>query len=123
MNEHIKKFRKLCLDATSPNDEIWDIKKQEPFFFKILEFVKYNHNCRADFVKEFIAIFYNSSVEWHIIMFCMRSLKWEEVYEYFYELNTVNNDIRTGAVLRNILEVFEDEWEDDDLYDYFREKS
>jgi hypothetical protein len=116
----VDKFWSLCEDATKSWEATPDTKKYEPSFLRILNFIKSNEDFHSEFKKGFIQIIRNPDLAiWEIVMFCMRDLKWREVYEVAHFEHSVSNDIRTKDALEKIMEVFEDEWEDADLFEYY----
>jgi hypothetical protein len=56
-------------------------------------------------------------------MYVMRELKWEEVRDATFKWYLKTTDIRTKAVLEDVLAVFEEEWDGSDLYEYYSKRS
>jgi len=124
MNDIIIQFRKLAKQSWDVLEaNYYDCRKVEPYYVKVLEFVKEHPECRSAFIKEFMGILGSKGMPWELIQFCMRELQWQEIKDAVLlkmkEEIAGNHDWRIISVLSSILEVYEEEWEDSDLYLYY----
>lgn len=122
MNNHIiKKFEDLCYIAKN----IWEnnthgIRDLEPYLLDILKFTKNNLELKSKLAKSFIKIINdhrNGPLE--IVMFAMRELRWEEVMMAALERKRTSTDPRVWTGMNDVLDVYEDDWEDADMYEYY----
>jgi hypothetical protein len=118
-NDVLKQFWSLYNEAKVTLETVLDTKKHEPFLLRILSYVKANEEFKNEFIDSFIHIIQDPEGTLEVVMYSMRELKWKEVYDATLKEYTDSNDIRTKAVLEDVLDVFEDEWDGSDLYDYY----
>ena len=120
MTDPVKKFWDLCKQASMEWEKTADTKLYEPFLLEILNHVKSNSEFVEEFKKCFIQIIKKPEIAiWEIVMYCMRELRWDEIYNAAKEEHFHSDDIRNKDVLENILAVFDDDWEDSDLFEYY----
>jgi len=120
MNDPVNKFWNLCKEASLEWEKTADTKLYEPFLLKVLNHIKSNTNFHEEFQECFIQIIKNPELAiWEIVMFCMRELKWEKVYNTLKEEHFQCMDIRKKHILEDILAVFDDDWENSDLFEYY----
>jgi hypothetical protein len=67
----------------------------------------------------FLSVIGNENEPWELVQFCMRELQWKEGKESITKLRDDSNDLRFVTVMNDILAVYEDKWEDEDLYIYY----
>lgn len=120
----------------SDNNKIWDLNAKakqawkdegiidgvilEPSLLRILNHIKKNQHLKPEFVEYFSLLINDGTVgPYEIIVFCMRELQWQEVADAALNEIEENDDPRIISVMNDILEVYEDEWEDEDLYEYY----
>lgn len=121
MNDPINHFWKLCQEATIVWNKSADTKHYEPYFLKVLTHVKSNENYKEEFKNCFIEIVRNIDLAaWEIVLFCMRELQWKEVYDVVNEQIGISKTIGVKAIMESILQVFDEKWEDSDLFEYYR---
>ena len=128
MNTHdvgpIEEFWRLCRQAGHAWEESADTKYYEPFLLKILRHVTSYPDLRSEFAQCFIDIVHDTTPAiWEIVMYCMRELQWSEVYDAADHEYHSNQDLRVQAVMEDILAVYEDEWENSDLFEYYSQTS
>lgn len=122
MDNVLEKFWELSREATVVWNKHADIKKYEPYFLKILNYVKSNERYNEEFKRCFVDIVRNIDLaSWEIVLFCMRELRWKEVYDVVNEQIDKSKSIGIKSIMESILKVFDDDWEDSDLYEYYRE--
>ncbi len=120
MSDPIKQFWDLCSQAKRVWETIPDTKKFEPFLLDILDHVKRHREFHEEFKRCFIQIIDDPTVApWEVVMYGMRELKWKEVYDVAHEKYIESEDVRIKDVMKNIMAVFDNEWEDSDLYKYY----
>jgi hypothetical protein len=118
----IDKFLILCEEAKIALDNILDTKQHEIFLLAILNHVKSHPGLNDQFKSYFIQIIQDPSGPWEVVMYVMRELKWEEVRDATLKWYLKTTDIRTKAVLEDVLAVFEEEWDGSDLYEYYSKR-
>ena len=95
----------------------------ERAFLDVLRFVKAHPDCREECESAFVnALAGGSQVPWELVQFCMRELRWPRVREEALRIADETTDIRVKAIMRDIAAAYEEEWEDADLYEYYRNK-
>ena len=104
----------MCAWESSP-----DTKKYEPFFINVLKLVKAELDAPLS-EQFFLSLMDDSSNDYtDLIMFCMRELRHPLVKEKAKNLCKVSSDVREKNSYERILSVYEDCWEDQDLFEYF----
>lgn len=108
---------RLSWAATSGTNEI------EHLLIELLMFVR-SHPEAGKHLKECFErlVFDRNLGPLEIIIFCMRELRWPEIKDAVLSKMKGTNDPRILAGLDSVLAVYEDEWEDSDLYEYYRGK-
>lgn len=91
----------------------------EPYLLEILEFAKNNNDSREKLAQCFVCLLNGDSWPIEILEFCMRELQWPSVKAATISKMRENTDIRILDGLNRVLAVYEDEWEDADLYRYY----
>lgn len=120
MTDPIKEFWDLCREASIAWEKTADTIIYEPYLLKILKHVKSNIEFREEFQNCFIQIIKKPEIAiWEIVMYCMRELRWEKVYKMAKEEHLSSDDIRNKNILESIMAVFDDDWEDSDLFKYY----
>jgi len=127
MNDVMQKFKQLSSEANAILNRTFDCRKAEPIYIEILNLIKANPDYRSQFTKAFLVILSTGNAPWELIQFCMRELQWPEVRDaVLAEMRSElegHHDWRIIAVLNHILEVYEEEWRDSDLYKYYSGES
>ena len=123
MKDIINVFRRLAIEAGTVLDTTYDCRRAEPYYVEILNLVKAHPEYRVHFVKEFLSILGSGYGPWELIQFCMRELQWDEIRKEIalqkQEEIDGNHDWRIISVLDHILEVYEKDWDDAELYLYY----
>jgi hypothetical protein len=123
MKEIMQEFERLSEEANIILNRTFDCRQAELAYIKILNLIKENPDFRSQFVIALLSILRSGKAPWELIQFCMRELQWLEikdsiVMERKSELEG-KHDWRVVAVLNHILEVYEQTWEDAELYEYY----
>jgi hypothetical protein len=132
MNITINKFKKLCDRIKIRAEETFGYNEIEDLLLQALDFIK-NHKSEKDqfanFFTDKILQFENNNLVYgncyhlvQVIQFCMRELQWVEIKEAALKTRNVSTDWRIIGTMEIILEVYEKEWPDDELYKYFCKK-
>jgi hypothetical protein len=114
-------FRELCQKALHS----WETTQRgtpdfEPDLLAILNFTKQNLDQKDTLVQCFIDLVYDRALgPFEVIEFCMRELRWPEVADAAAERWRSTTDPRIHIVMKDILDVYEEHWEDADLYQYY----
>lgn len=126
MNKNTEElFEHLCLESK----KLWEesklgTKEIEPSLLNILNFVKNNINYKLIFSNKFKKILIDPNEgPLEIVIFCMRELQWLEIKNAALERSAKISDMRTKSAMRDVIAVYEDKWEDADLYEYYTKKS
>ncbi len=121
-NEEMEKLLVLTSEAKQAwlEEGVVEGVALEPFLLKILNHIKLNDSLKDIYINYFIMLIGNRILgPFEIIVFCMRELKWPEVAEQAIYKKNNSDDPRVISVMNDILAVYEDEWEDADLYSYY----
>ena len=123
MNKFSEQYALIKRDLEKINVRLFDCRKAEPYFLNLLHFINAHPNQRDFFVSEFVNGLRSGAQPWEVIQFCMRELQWEEIKNVAIDESSKTNDWRIISVMSNIIAVYEPEWEDADLYDYYSRSS
>ena len=114
---NIQNFYKICGCIKAE----WRSPKQidEKNLIEALSFVKENKKYKPELLKYFIGIL-NGEVDMplELVEFCMRELQWPEIKTLALE-QLKKSDPRIRSSMEHVLEVYEPEWSDSDLYQYY----
>ena len=113
----IDNFYKVCnkikLEWKSPT------QINEEHFVYVLNFIKGNVPYRSEVLSYFLSIMKGEiDMPPELIEFCMRELQWPEIKNFAIK-QIESGDPRTLRFMEHILEVYQSEWEDADLYKYY----
>ena len=95
-----------------------DIEQQ---LIDLLRFLESNMNWRADLepvLMEIVGTSPDGVVQ--ILEFTMHTLRWDGVHRALENLRDTTPNWNEKRTAERILEAWEDDWEDADLYDYYR---
>ncbi len=118
MNE-IQRFRELVEDIQCAWPDCPSTTDTEPYLLKVLELVKSAPELQVEFTRYFVEYLDRAKYDYDLLVFCMRELQWPEVREAVKIKFDSSTDWRTKMLLRGVLEVYEDDWEDADLWNYY----
>jgi hypothetical protein len=93
----------------------------EPAFVRLLMFIRENPACRDAAERRFLDGLSSRPLCHELTSFCMHSLRMDAVKRAATSLIHPQNP-RGWGPLSDIVASFEDEWEDADMYDYYREQ-
>ena len=119
MNQLDTRYNEIIANLKRVNIESLDCREAEPLYLELLEFLKVNLDKKEYFAKKLANRVKNAQEPWEAIQFCMRELKWEAVKNAALDRISSTDDPRVISVMNDILAVYEDEWEDADLYKYY----
>ena len=96
----------------------------EPFCLRIVELARAHPELRSGFILGFQRIVRERGLgDWEIIILCMHLLRWPEIKAWAEEQHRTciaEQDWRGDSVYRCILEAFEDDWDERQIFAYFR---
>ena len=121
----LDEFMNLC-DHASHHCRIQPGTKEfEPSFVKVLQFINAHPEHDADFKKRFAASLTEKEgpIDWELVQFCMREKKWPEIKTAANEAIVHADSSRNIAEMEAIIDVYEDEWADEELYEYYKNKN
>lgn len=91
----------------------------EPIVTEAVRLVHTHPNERNELAASFVRLGYGSGTPWEFVAACMHVLRWGEVKDGIqrtFDGAVAREDWRAIPILRNILNAFEDGWEDADLF-------
>lgn len=91
----------------------------EPAFVRLLDFIKENPGCWRAAEQRFLEGLSKRPLCHELISFCMHSLRMNVVKDEAARLIDRDNP-RGWGPLSDIVASFEDDWEDADMYQYYR---
>lgn len=108
-------------------DESFNFPDIIPYGRKLIEIIEKNESKTAEFEQIFIHIWEHEQGPNELIAFCMHKLKWDSLQKYFrakHEEALRNENWRAWHCLEDILDAFNDSWEDaQDFYaEYFNNR-
>lgn len=113
-------FWHLVLEASNAWEKYDNPKLYEPKYVDLLKFVKSKPDFKPHFVNYFIEIVNDPKKGvWEIVAFCMRELQWLEVQKKVFEIKKQSHDHRSIPIYDDILSVYNEDWEDSDLWSYY----
>lgn len=121
MSDTHEEFIRLCDRVREKEALTCGVNEIEPELLKVLMFIK-EHHSETEFFKNFILkIMVDKSPYYphEIVVFCMRELQWSEVSRLAKLEKDKADDWRVIAIMDTILEVYDVEWEDADMYEYY----
>ncbi len=120
MKNIIDAFNKLAFIVKNKWEITYGTNEIEPELLNILDFVKKNIAYRMEIANCFIDIINDyTKGPLEIVVFCMRELQWQEVKEAAGSRQISHKDPRVKFAMQKILDVYEREWNDADLYHYY----
>lgn len=91
----------------------------EPEFVRLLEFIKQHPVCHRKAERRFLEALSTPSLSWELVTFCMHSLRMQAVRDEACRLIAENKDPRR-IWLTHVIDSFSDDWEDAEMYEYYR---
>ncbi|GAB4393535.1 MAG: hypothetical protein Tsb005_12250 [Gammaproteobacteria bacterium] len=129
MNTVMRDFEVLCAQINLRAKETYGYNQIEDLLLKMLNFIKAHDDYRDSFVVYFSEkisgegendlVYGNYNHLIQIIQFCMREMQWPEIKEAAIRRKSASSDWRVIGTMDQILEVYETEWPDDELYEYY----
>jgi len=118
-----EEFWRLCNEVVVALDQSQDYRLTEPSLLKILDLVKANPKERQFFVDAFIAILENPR-KWRILIveFCMRELKYPEVYQKAMEIDKTFKGVSGDMDAYSVLQVYGKVWPTGRIFEYYKHK-
>ena len=120
----LKNFNTLCNNVKEKYDVSFGVNEIEDLLLIVLNYIKKNKNYKKEFTTCFIErIKRNYNFPLEVVIFCMRELQWPEIKEA--AINEINktNDCRIISRMNDILKVYQKDWGDSDMYQYYSEKN
>lgn len=125
----INEFEKLCAQIKIREEKTFGYNEIEDLLLEALNFIKKHKDEKRQFAHFFIdsilgsktnnLVYGGSHYLIQVIQFCMRELQWPEVKEAAIKEQSASTDWRVIGTMGSILEVYEKEWPDDELYEYY----
>ena len=123
MNQNFRVFTSLCDELKQKEAISFGVNEIESELLKILKHIK-NDKENRELIKQFLIQIVKGIKLYplEIIIFCMRELQWEEIKEVAIYESKNTNDWRIISSMKQILAVYDSEWEDADMYEYYSKK-
>lgn len=118
MSAPLDEFAKLSRRAAEDLDATNSVRSMEPALVAMLRLVEAHPELRTSFEVAFIEIC-DSPLPKEIVQFCMRELRWPVIRSHVERTMRATNDPRVHAALQQVLDAYEDEWGDADLFEYY----
>jgi hypothetical protein len=118
--KNLSKFIDLC-DAVKRKEKItYGVNEIEKELLDVLNYIKIYKKGEEEIKAFLIKIVKGEEIyPLEIIIFCMRELQWLEIKEAAIEEKTKTHDWRIISSMNHILEVYENNWECADMYEYY----
>jgi hypothetical protein len=114
-------FVQLCRTSAKVDSAQLDLRALEPHLLRVLEFLKAHPELRPQAARYLVddGLDRPGAAAATLLEFCMRELRWPEVREALEKKIEQERDPSRRLALRNLLEVYEPEWPDADLFEYY----
>ncbi len=113
MSKLTDRFWELCAEADEAFQGIDDV---QPALRSVFELVESAPDARGELTQCFVELLRGRG-PWEVAYFCMRRLRWPEVYEAATEMSNATDDFRVKNVMSHIRAAYNSQQnEDDDLY-------
>lgn len=96
----------------------------EKGFTAVLNFVLEHPNEKEEFIEAFkILIDHDNLCSPNLMQFCMHTLKWKELKDYFSQWLASEKRERVRYILKKIIMSFDDDWYGADIYERFKKQT
>lgn len=112
-----EEFNQLLILSNQAHSEELEIS-YESTLVDILNFIKKHLDHKSYFIEKFKGLLRSDKYSFEIIAFCMHELQWQEILDYVLLIIDIKNNPRDEA-LRTIIDAYDSEWSDADLYRYY----
>ncbi len=120
MTELEQALRLLYKNAAASTDTTGSVSEYEHTFVSVLDFIQKNKDEREAITGILISLMNDKSLWNHeVVGFCMHELRWEEIRLEIARIIDTSSDWRIKSHFSSILEAYDDNWGDSDLYEYF----
>ena len=119
MSQLDTRYNQIIVNLKRVSIEDLDCREAEPLYLELLEFLKINSDKKDCLSEKLANRVKNAQQPWEAVQFCMRELKWEAVKNAALGRRNSADDPRVISVMNDILAVYENEWEDADMYQYY----
>ena|SRR5579862_6044486 len=120
---NLTKLEMLILKAEKACEGPVGTREYEGAFLNVLNYMKEHPTDEDAYKNHFIKMLNDSTLgPWELIAFCMRELQWPEVLKAARERLQKMRDPRIKSVMADVIEVYQPNWPDSELYDYYSQK-
>jgi hypothetical protein len=112
MSEIAERFWKRCLEADEAFQGEGDVRAS---LARVLQLVQSAPEARCVFVRCFAELIQGRG-PWEVAYFCMRHLRWPEVYDMATAALNESDDFRVKNVMAHIRDAYAERPDDDYLY-------
>ena len=114
----MSEFERLFANAVAACDSGASTSDFEAEFARVLKFAKQHPELRKQIEAVFVNALADTPTPWELIGFCMHALRWASVRATAESMRTRASDPRSERVYRLVLEAFDDNWDQREMYSY-----
>lgn len=120
MTDIIEQFKNLGQEAEHVLNQKYSVSKIEYILLQMLNITKVNTDVHDKLIDCFMEIIDTGYAPLEVVQFCMRELKWPKIKEQVIKRLEESDDPRVHKAMNDVLAVYEEEWEDEEFYKYYR---
>lgn len=94
----------------------------EPAFSALLDYIRLHPDIHPRALDTLVEGVRNNSLGWELVSFLMHDLRWPEVREITLQVIQRAVDWRIKTPMSHILEAYDDEWDEADIYHRYRKQ-
>ena len=114
MSAIAEQFWESCLEA---DEAFQGVDDGRPSLTRVLQLVQSAPGARQEFIQCFADLIQGRRRgPWEVVYFCMRHLRWPEVYELATNALNESDDFRVKTVMAHIRDAYAERPDDDYLY-------
>lgn len=110
----------LARHAENVLGERFDFVAAEPIFDDVLRVVTQEPDRRGVFCRLLVELLRSNAAPPELVAYCAHALRWPELKAAIEKSISSTHDRRMLFVLRNILDAFDDDWDQRDIYRRWR---
>lgn len=106
-------------EAEEVLERTYDQSAAEPIFEEVANFAGRSPAARSVLVEALLQVLSNPKMPLELVEYCAHALRWVELREKVEQRLEDARDLRARAALERLLEAFEDDWNQSDIYRRF----
>ncbi|MES9903017.1 MAG: hypothetical protein ABW168_10075 [Sedimenticola sp.] len=115
----VENLRELGIQAESTLKESYGVNAVEGQLLEMLQLLKSNTKFKSEFVQVLLEFLDEGNAPYEVVQFCMRELQWPEIKQHAQNMLESSDDPRVHKVANEVLAVYGEAWEDEDLFSYY----